>query len=215
MNILLLSRSDAFRRYVEGVVGSSHDIQYVSSVSNSLFSRQQQPAIFLLHAGSLKTHLAGQIEKIRKQDEKIPIAIAADLPQLDEMLALARFRINAYFNSYMADIHYQQMFRLLENGQTWFSPDLLARALELAGHAATQGLSEDEISRLTKREKDVTRAVARGLSNKEIAANLDISERTVKTHLTHIFEKLDIKDRTTLAIRLNATSELSPRQSVG
>lgn len=215
MNIFLLSQSDAFRRHIQSMGVGEHDIQYVHSVSDDLFKQQQQPAIFLLHASSYKKNLTGLIEKIRNQDKHAAIAIATDLPELGEMLALARFRINAYFNSYMADIHYQQMFRLLETGQTWFSPDLLARALELAGRATTQGLTTDEISRLTRREKDVTRAVARGLSNKEIAAYLNISERTVKTHLTHIFEKLDIKDRTTLAIRLNATINTSPQQSVG
>ena len=48
---------------------------------------------------------------------------------------------------------------------------------------------------LTARERDVLRLVAQGRSNKEIAAALTISERTVNTHLVHIFEKLSVTSR--------------------
>ena len=48
---------------------------------------------------------------------------------------------------------------------------------------------------LTAREQDVFRLIANGLSNTEIAQELFISDTTVKTHITHIFQKLDIRDR--------------------
>lgn len=52
------------------------------------------------------------------------------------------------------------------------------------------------VPRLTDRERDVLRAVARGLANKEIARALFVSEGTVKTHLVHAFEKLGVSSRT-------------------
>ena len=52
---------------------------------------------------------------------------------------------------------------------------------------------------LTPRELDVLRLVAQGLGNKEIASALNIAEVTVKLHASHIFEKLDVKDRTEAA----------------
>lgn len=54
-------------------------------------------------------------------------------------------------------------------------------------------------SALTDRELDVLRCVARGDGNKEIAASLGIAEPTVKAHLVHIFEKLDVENRTAAA----------------
>jgi len=215
VDIFLLSRSESFKRHIKSVTSKEHKVHSVSNVDKSIQKQYEKTPVFLLHASSYKKELTGIIEQIRLKQQRAIIAIATDIPELHEMLALARHQINAYFNSYMADVHYQQMLRLLGSGQTWFAPDLLAKALELASRASARALTDDEIGRLTAREKDVTRAIARGLSNKEIASSLNISERTVKSHLTHIFEKLDIKDRTTLAIRLNATTEPEPQHSVG
>ncbi|MCP4040486.1 MAG: response regulator transcription factor, partial [Gammaproteobacteria bacterium] len=102
------------------------------------------------------------------------------------MLHLSQYGIRAYFNSYMADTHYRQMLHLLEAGQTWFVPSLLAKALELARLNSALSSPKPELDQLTPRERDVALAVARGMSNKRIAATLDISERTVKTHLTRV-----------------------------
>lgn len=55
---------------------------------------------------------------------------------------------------------------------------------------------------LTSREWEVARLVAKGLSNKEIARHLDAREGTVKIHLHNIYEKLAIKNRTVLALRV-------------
>ena len=53
---------------------------------------------------------------------------------------------------------------------------------------------------LSAREKDVARAVAAGKSNKEVAKELDITERTVKAHLSAVFEKLHVRDRLQLVL---------------
>ncbi len=58
-----------------------------------------------------------------------------------------------------------------------------------------QQRDEVDLSILTEREKEVTQAVITGASNKEIARQLDITERTVKAHLSAIFQKLDVRDR--------------------
>ena len=55
---------------------------------------------------------------------------------------------------------------------------------------------------LTKRERQVAQAVADGLSNREIAERLSISERTVKARLTSVFQKVDVRDRVQLALLL-------------
>ncbi len=63
--------------------------------------------------------------------------------------------------------------------------------------------SAGNLDKLTKREQEIARLVATGENNKNIARQLDISERTVKAHLTSIFEKLKIRDRLQLVVYLS------------
>ena len=57
-----------------------------------------------------------------------------------------------------------------------------------------------KISELTKREIDVLKMIASGAFNKEIALTLNISERTVKNHISNIFKKIEVSDRTQAAV---------------
>lgn len=81
-------------------------------------------------------------------------------------------------------------------GNGWLDPAVTARVV---GTYRTSGLPRAEASarlaELTERERDVLTLVARGATNQEIAAELHISEATVKSHIGHIFTKLDLRDR--------------------
>ena len=80
--------------------------------------------------------------------------------------------------------------RAVAAGERFLEPELARR---LSARAATNSLSQ--------RELEVLRLVAEGLVNKQIGAELGLSENTVKTHLTRIMTKLDVHDRTSLAMR--------------
>jgi len=94
---------------------------------------------------------------------------------------------------------------VISHGGVWMGPDLLKRLIEvsstLAGNQAEQ--VSQHLSLLTNREKQVAIEAAKGLSNKEIARILEITERTVKAHLSSTFERLGAKDRLHLALMLN------------
>jgi len=83
-------------------------------------------------------------------------------------------------------------------GDVWAPRDLLAAVwlrhvnASVATRRATEAVLEQ---RLTLREREVLRCTASGLGNKEVAAQLSISEATVKVHLTHIFRKLGLRSR--------------------
>ena len=68
-------------------------------------------------------------------------------------------------------------------------------ALDPSALKALANQPTNPIAQLTPREKDVFLAIAKGLSNKQIATELDIAEKTVKTHATSVFSKLNVKDR--------------------
>ena len=85
--------------------------------------------------------------------------------------------------------------RIVANGGSLFAPSVTRRLIERFAppHTAERRPALEE---LTPREAEVLLLVARGLSNGEVAAVLVVSEHTVKTHVAHILQKLDLRDRT-------------------
>lgn len=86
-----------------------------------------------------------------------------------------------------------QAVRDIARGDTLLAPTITRRLLERYAHRPTA--PPVELGTLTARELDVLRHVARGRSNDEIAAQLYLSVTTVKTHLTRVLAKLDLRDR--------------------
>ena len=82
-------------------------------------------------------------------------------------------------------------------GQTYIEPTLVPM---LNVRLAERDLMKDKSKELTRREVEVLKMIASGSSNKEIASTLSISERTVKNHVSNIFKKIDVSDRTQAAV---------------
>ena len=205
----VLSRSAAFDQHLAAVLPDIDRPRVFRSTRDVPQGATKERQILLLHAPSFAAELTELLPRLAERSG-LSRGIAADAPQLKEMLSLSAHGIRAYFNSYMADTHYQHMLRLLAAGQTWFAPDLLTRALELARRSVDSGAGEELLGQLTPRQREIALAVAQGMSNKKIATAFDITERTVKTHLTQIFHTLELTDRVTLAIKLSGR----PRQVI-
>jgi DNA-binding NarL/FixJ family response regulator len=91
--------------------------------------------------------------------------------------------------------------RTVADGFSLIYPSVARRVLDEFGQLRTNIPSDSDVySDLTPREREVLRLVASGRANKEIGAQLGISERTVKTHISNIFSKLELTDRTQAAL---------------
>ena len=83
------------------------------------------------------------------------------------------------------------------SGEKYIQPSLIPM---LNNKLANRDIDKDKLNSLTNRELEVLVQVANGMFNKEIAINLNISERTVKNHISNIFKKIDVSDRTQAAV---------------
>jgi len=90
--------------------------------------------------------------------------------------------------------------RAVCHGEPRLHPDVARKLMDAMRAAPDLARREPDRGDLSERELDVVRLVAEGMSNREIADRLVISDKTVKTHLTHILNKLNLVDRTQLAI---------------
>jgi two-component system nitrate/nitrite response regulator NarL len=98
-----------------------------------------------------------------------------------------------------------EILRAVQGGEMYLSPTLSARMIAGLSQAVSRG--SVGVGELTEREHAVLRLVAAGLSNKRIARDLDLHEKTIKHHLTRIFTKLNVSNRTEAAMAFRDAGE--------
>ena len=99
--------------------------------------------------------------------------------------------------------------RTVADGEALLSPTITRRVIEKFAQIAPPAPPK-EFEQLSERERDVFRLMARGLSNAEIGSELYISETTVKTHVTHILQKLNLRDRVQAVVLAYQTGLFEP-----
>lgn len=109
---------------------------------------------------------------------------------------------SGYVHAYMPTQAINTVLQSVNSGSVWMGPTLLARLLRDLGNKLPIRV-RDWSTGLTDREKEVAKRAAMGHSNQAIADALNISERTVRAHMGAVFEKLGVKDRLQLALKVH------------
>lgn len=187
--VLLVDDHALLRTGVANIINQEQDLHVVAEAGNGIealeaFDRYH-PDVTLL---DLRMPVMEGVEVVRRMREKDPRARVIILTTYDtdeEISRALRAGAKAYV---LKDISADALIACIR--------DVLAGKTYLAPAAAAK-LAEDVTRvQLTPRELSTLRLLADGKANKEIATGLGISERTVKTHLGHLFEKLGVTSRT-------------------
>lgn len=198
MALIIFSASDTFNQFIKNTI----DNEVVCSAKfNSITTIEN---IYIIHAPSMGKSYEAWLKKHSAQGT-LKCIVCADRPTLVDMLAVVSLGAKAYCNSFMQKDNYQQMLRLVAEGQSWFPPQMLYETFKLAEQSVNNKNAEKTLSELTSKEKEISLAIGKGHSNQKIAELLKISESTVKTHLTHIYKKLEIKDRVALVLHMGSS----------
>lgn len=148
---------------------------------------------------------AATIARLRRGLAGRPLIVLADEPTEDEAMAALAAGAAGYCNGHAAAQVLQQVATVVENGGVWIGQGLMQRLLSATARLLPEPAAEQGAwrSTLTPREQEVAVALAKGASNKEIARQLDITERTVKAHVGATLEKLGARDRLQLSLIIN------------
>ncbi|WP_050417427.1 response regulator transcription factor [Azoarcus sp. CIB] len=136
------------------------------------------------------------------------LVVVSMTPDSAEALAALDRGARAYCHALAVPSVFRDVELVVRHGGLWVGPELMARVVGAAGRALAPH-AEAQQPLLSGREAEVAREVVNGLSNKEIAAKLGITERTVKAHMGAIFEKLGVRDRLQLVLRLSEHRDVS------
>src|SRR5690606_32331310 len=151
-------------------------------------ARRLRPDVVLMDLRMPEMDGAAAVAQIRAEMPDVHVLVLTTYDSDEDILHAVEAGATGYL---LKDTTREDLFRAIRAaaaGQPLLAPSVAARLMAR--------LNQPRQEPLTPREIDVLRLVAQGASNKEIAARLSISQATVKSHLIHIFDKLDVDDRT-------------------
>ena len=163
----------------------------------NLLNKKIHPDILLLDINMPKKNGIEVLEYIKQNKIPVKVLILTVHNEVEYLLKAVDIGIDGYL---LKDSSYDELKEAIDviiSGNTYIQPSLLPALNESMEDYA---LDKEKIEWLTKRELDVLRLISKGCSNKKISDELTISERTVKNHISHIFRKIDVEDRTQAAV---------------
>ncbi len=192
--ILLSSQSDALlQRWQE--VFYDHEFDICTTKELNSYTKAKEVMIVLLDILTLPDALDKML-----QNPYLKIFALTGSPQHHEGIILLKKGVRGYGNSFLSSQNLVQAVEMIKNGHVWLYPELMQHLILQSNPAPVTADQEALLQDLTAKERETAMHVSQGLSNKEIGLTMHITERTVKAHLSTIYQKLQIKDRLALAL---------------
>jgi two-component system NarL family response regulator len=188
-SVLIVDDHALFRTGVANIINQEPDLRVVAEAANGAEAvetyERVRPDVMLLDLRMPVMEGVEAVRRIRERDPRARVIVLTTYDTDEEIARALKAGAKAYV---LKDISADDLVNCIRDvlaGKTYIAP---AAAAKLA-----EGVTRVQ---LTPRELATLRLMADGKANKEIAAALGISDRTVKTHLGHLFEKLGVASRT-------------------
>ncbi|EPC8420850.1 MULTISPECIES: response regulator [Bacillus cereus group] len=201
IKLLLVEDHHIVRRGLIFFLKTREEFEIVGEAENGeealTFIQTERPDVVLMDLSMPKMDGIEATKRIKQYDETIKILILSSFSEQDYVLPALEAGADGY---QLKEVQPEQLVASIiavHEGNANFHPKVTPA---LFGRSAVKKEKENPFSMLTKREQEVLREIAKGRSNKEIAAELHITEQTVKTHVSNVLAKLEVDDRTQAAL---------------
>lgn len=156
-----------------------------------------KPDVLLLDINMPKKNGIEVLQEIKKNNIQVKVLILTVHNEVEYLLKAVDIGVDGYILKDSESAELKRAINVVMNGENYIQPNLIPA---LNNKLISRDKDKDKIEALTKRELEVLICVANGMFNRDIADNLKISERTVKNHMTSIFRKIGVVDRTQAAV---------------
>jgi DNA-binding NarL/FixJ family response regulator len=199
---------------------ASHGVSERSELERNM--TDSKPAVLLLDSDLPRLDRFKDIPAIRRLSPSTKVIVLSSTDNEKEVISALKAGAKGYCKKEIEPILLRKAVKVVQSGEIWVGRKIIPRLFaELASLTKSHqkdcpDLPEVYLNYLTPREQQITLSIGKGACNKEIAKQLDISERTVKAHLTAIFQKLQIPDRLRLGLFVNGYNPqtiISPRST--
>ncbi|MDD5372134.1 MAG: LuxR C-terminal-related transcriptional regulator [Sulfurimonas sp.] len=198
--IVLFTNMSSIKKHWESSLKNSYKTVVIEEFNElTHYLKKHSSKVIVMFDEMSISHIEDALQKLKEYRHATVLLFNA-VPELHHASTLLGSGIKGYENSYINKENLLKMLLAVENGHNWLFADLTYFIINK--YMQNKNIDEPEfMSFLTEKEKSIALMVANGLSNKEISQREKIALSTVKGHIHHIFEKANVTDRISLALK--------------
>ncbi len=199
IRLLVVDDQDLVRAGLRGILHPRYGLEVVGECADGAevpaAVQRLRPDVVVMDVRMPGVDGVRATQLLRQEPEAPPVLVLTTFDD-DEVLAGALRAGAAGFALKGAPAEdLQRAVRRVAAGEAWLDPAVTARVLTTYRAAPADARPDPRLASLTAREREVLERIGRGCSNAEIAAEFVLGEGTVKTHVNHVFAKLQLRDR--------------------
>ncbi len=203
IKVLIVDDHQVVRQGLRTFLELQEDILVVGEASDGQVAvemvRQLNPNVILMDLVMPRLDGISATRQVKSLGSDVKVIALTSFTEDDKVFPAIQAGASSYLLKDVSPDDLVEAIRAVYQGEARLHPDIARKLMEQVAHQSVP-LRESHVENLTERELDVIKLVAHGHNNQEIAKELVISEKTVKTHISNILSKLQLEDRTQLAI---------------
>lgn len=201
INIMIVDDHKMIREGLRKILEFDGDVQVVEEADNGQEClkklRTAKPDIILLDINMPVLNGIETLQALKKKRKKYKVLMLTVHNEIEYLLKAVDIGIDGYILKDSDSNELKRAITSVYNGEKFIQPSLIPL---LNSKLIARDLDKEKVEKLSNREIEVLKLVSVGMFNKEIGKKLDISERTVKNHMSSIFKKIECTDRTQAAV---------------
>ena len=204
INVLIADDHPLVRQGLKQILEMEKDISIVAQASNGVeavrMCKEKKPDVILMDINMPGNEELQAIKELKEQQENYKIVVLTIYQEKEYLFKTLQIGVEGYLLKDTEPVVLIEAIRDVHAGMTYVPHNMTRDLVSEFNRITSQEKNKSSDSLLTTREIEVLQLIAEGMINKEIAQNLFISEKTVKNHVSNIFKKLKVSDRTQAAI---------------
>lgn len=201
IQVMIADDHSLIREGIKQLLEFDGSIEVIAEASNGVECLEKletlSPDVLLLDINMPEKNGIEVLEELKKNKSDVKVLILTVHNELEYLLKAVDIGVDGYILKDSESSELKKAIQFVRRGENYIQASLIPA---LNNRLVNRDIDKDKIDSLTNRELEVLIQVANGMFNKEIATNLNISERTVKNHISNIFKKIDVSDRTQAAV---------------
>lgn len=201
INVMLADDHVLIREGIKQLLEFDGSMKVIAEASDGIECLEKlknvKPDILLLDINMPNMNGIDVLKELKEKNDPLKVLILTVHSEVEYLVKAVDIGANGYILKDSGSAELKQAINAVIDEGSYIQPNLIPA---LNSRLINRDMDREKLASLTKREVEILTQVACGMFNKEIAVNLNISERTVKNHISNIFKKIDASDRTQAAV---------------